>query len=76
MDAEHGLVVCPGIGVWGFEANGLAPHLAQADGHGRLTNIAFGGPGRKTLSITESANGDLLTGQAPVAGTVMFGLAG
>jgi gluconolactonase len=75
MDAEDGLVVCHlGIGVWRFDANGLPTHLVHADGHRLLTNIAFGGPDRKTLYITDSANGEILTAQMPVAGKVMFGL--
>jgi gluconolactonase len=41
-----------------------------------LTNVAFGGPDRKTLYITDSANGEILTAQMPVAGKVMFGLTG
>jgi gluconolactonase len=77
MDAEDGLVVCHlGIGVWRFDANGLPTHLVHADGHRLLTNIAFGGPDRKTLYITDSANGEILTARMPVAGKVMFGLSG
>jgi gluconolactonase len=77
MDAEDGLVVCHlGIGVWRFDANGLPTHLVHADGHRLLTNVAFGGPDRKTLYITDSANGEILTAQMPVAGKVMFGLTG
>jgi len=77
MDAEDGLVVCHlGIGVWRFDANGLPTHLVHADGHRLLTNVAFGGPDRKTLYITDSANGEILTAQMPVAGKVMFGLSG
>jgi len=77
MDAEDGLVVCHlGVGVWRFDANGLPTHLVHADGHRLLTNVAFGGPDRKTLYITDSANGEILTAQMPVAGKVMFGLTG
>jgi gluconolactonase len=75
MDAEDGLVVCHlGVGVWRFDANGLPTHLVHADGHRLLTNIAFGGPDGKTLYITDSANGEILTAPMPVAGKVMFGL--
>ena len=77
MDAEDGLVVCHlGVGVWRFDANGLPTHLVHADGHRLLTNVAFGGPDRKTLYITDSANGEILTAPMPVAGKVMFGLTG
>jgi gluconolactonase len=75
MDAEDGLVVCHlGVGVWRFDANGLPTHLVHADGHRLLTNIAFGGADRKTLYITDSLNGEILTARMPVAGKVMYGL--
>jgi gluconolactonase len=75
MDAEDGLVVCHlGVGVWRFDANGLPTHLVHAAGHRLLTNVAFGGPDRKTLYITDSLNGEILTARMPVAGTVLFGL--
>ena len=75
MDAEDGLVVCHlGIGVWRFDPNCLPTHLVHADGHRLLTNIAFGGPDRTTLYITDSLNGEILTAKMPVAGKVMYGL--
>ena len=37
-----------------------------------MTNIAFGGPGRKTLYITDSLNGEILTAKMPVAGKKLF----
>ncbi len=75
MDAEDGLVVCHlGVGVWRFDANCLPTHLVHADGHRLLTNIAFGGSDRRTLYITDSLNGEILTAQMPVAGKVMYGL--
>jgi gluconolactonase len=76
VDAEDGLVVCHlGVGVWRFDANCLPTHLVHADGHRLLTNIAFGGPDRKRLYITDSLNGEILTASMPVAGKPMFGLA-
>ena len=76
MDAEDGLLVCHlGVGVWRFDANCLPTHLVHADGHRLLTNIAFGGADRATLYITDSANGEILTARAPVAGKILFGLA-
>jgi len=75
VDAEDGLVVCHlGLGVWRFDANCLPTHLVHADGHRLMTNIAFGGPDRKTLYITDSLNGEILTARMPVVGKVMFGL--
>jgi gluconolactonase len=75
MDAEDGLVVCHlGVGVWRFDANCLPTHLVHADGHRLLTNIAFGGPERRTLYITDSLNGEILTARLPVAGKRLYGL--
>jgi gluconolactonase len=76
MDAEDGLVVCHlGVGIWRFDSNCLPTHLVHAGGHRLLTNVAFGGADRRTLYITDSANGEILTARLPVAGKVMFGLA-
>jgi gluconolactonase len=75
MDAEDGLIVCHlGVGVWRFDANGLPTHLVHAEGHRLLTNVAFGGPDHKTLYITDSLNGEILTARMPVAGKVLYGL--
>ena len=74
MDAEDGLVVCHlGVGVWRFDANMLPTHLVHAGKQHRLmTNIAFGGAKRKTLYITDSSNGEILTAEMPVAGKTLF----
>ena len=71
MDAEDGLLVCHlGVGIWRFDANCLPTHLAHAGKKHRLmTNIAFNG---KTLYITDSINGEILTAQMPVAGKKMY----
>jgi gluconolactonase len=75
MDAEDGLIVCHlGVGVWRFDANGLPTHLVHAEGHRLLTNVAFGGADGKTLHITDSLNGEILTARMPVAGKVLYGL--
>jgi gluconolactonase len=73
MDAEDGLVVCHlGVGVWRFDANCLATHLVHAgDDHRLMTNIAFRG---KTLYITDSLNGEILTAEMPVAGKDLFSM--
>ena len=67
MDAEDGLVVCHlGVGIWRFDSNCLPTHLVHAgDAHRLMTNIAFKG---KTLYITDSLNGEILTAEMPVAG--------
>ena len=71
MDAEDGICVCHlGVGVWRFDSNCLPTHLAHAGSEHRLmTNIAFKG---KTLHITDSMNGEILTAEMPVAGKKMF----
>jgi gluconolactonase len=71
MDAEDGLVVCHlGVGIWRFDSNMLPTHLVHAGKHHRLmTNIAFRG---KKLYITDSANGEILVADLPVAGKKMF----
>jgi gluconolactonase len=71
MDAEDGLIVCHlGVGIWRFDANCLPTHLAHAGKKHRLmTNIAFKG---KTLYITDSINGEILTAEMPVPGKKMF----
>lgn len=69
-DDEDGLVVCHlGVGIWRFDSNCLPTHLVHAGGcHRLMTNIAFGGPKRRTLYITDSLNGEILTAEMPVAG--------
>ena len=71
MDADDGLLVCHlGVGIWRFDSNCLPTHLAHAGKKHRLmTNIAFKG---KTLYITDSINGEILTAQMPVAGKKMY----
>jgi gluconolactonase len=73
-DQEDGLVVCHlGVGVWRFDSNCLPTHLAHAGKHHRLmTNIAFGGPQRRTLFITDSLNGEIVTAEMPVPGKKLF----
>ena len=57
-----------------FDANGLPTHLVHADGHRLLTNLAFGGPDRRTIYVTDSLNGEILTATLPVAGKLLYGL--
>ena len=73
MDAEDGLCVCHlGVGVWRFDPNCLPTHLVHAGSEHRLmTNIAFKG---KTLHITDSMNGEILTAEMPVPGKKMFSM--
>ena len=71
MDAEDGLAVCHlGVGIWRFDSNMLPTHLVHAGKHHRLmTNIAFRG---KKIYITDSANGEILVADMPVAGKKMY----
>ena len=73
MDAENGLIVCHlGIGVWRFDANMLPTHLIYSEHHHHLNNVAFGGAEYKTMYLTESLSGDVLTAVVPVAGKKIF----
>ena len=77
MDAENGIVVCQlGVGAWRFDANMLPTHLVYSEDHRHhhLANIAFGGPGRKDMYITDSLSGDVLLAKMPVAGKLLYGL--
>lgn len=76
MDAENGILVCQlGVGIWRFDANMLPTHLIHSTDpkYHHLSNIAFGGPDRKTLFITESIAGDILMAKVPFAGKVLYG---
>ena len=75
MDSSNGLVVCHlGVGVWRFDSNMLPTHLVYSEDphHHHLANIAYGGPDRKTMYITESLSGDILVADLPVAGKKLF----
>jgi gluconolactonase len=73
MDAEDGLVVCHlGVGVWRFDANCLPTHLVHAAAaHRLMTNVAFQG---RTLYITDSLNGEILTAEMPIEGKKLFSM--
>ena len=73
-DEEDGLAVCHlGVGVWRFDSNCLPTHLVDAGNtHRLMTNIAYGGPKRSVLHITDSLNGEIVTAEMPVPGKEMF----
>jgi hypothetical protein len=50
------------------------PIHSESDRHHHLANIAYGGPDRKTVYITDSLSGDILTARLPVAGKLLYGL--
>jgi gluconolactonase len=71
MDDEDNLVVCHnGFGaVWLFSAVLGEPKLRINSPRGiYTTNCAFGGPGNRTLFITESSSGTVLKAQLDVPG--------
>jgi gluconolactonase len=70
VDEEGGVVVAHvGLGViWRFDSKGRPTHRIDAAVGERPTNIAFGGRDRRTLFITESTTGSILTARLPVAG--------
>lgn len=75
MDEAGNLSVAhAGLGsVWLFSSVG-EPMLRIQSTEGRLTtNIAYGGPDRRTLYITEAASASILRAPMPVAGRRMFG---
>ena len=62
----------PGI-IWVFSSLGEPLYRVQSRAKGsRMTNMAYGGPDRKTLYITDSYNGAILAAKMPVAGKVLF----
>ena len=70
VDEEGGLVVAHvGMGaVWLFNRKG-EPRLRIDSPAGTITtNVAFGGPDRKSLFVTEAEIGSILRASVPVAG--------
>ena len=77
VDEEGRLFVCDaGNGcAWVFTKWGEPVYRVRSTGGGRsTTNIAFGGPGRRDVFITESDTGNILRATMDVAGETMFGL--
>jgi gluconolactonase len=74
IDAEGRLAVAHlGLGaVWVFNAMGEpVARVNSCAGHS-TTNVAYGGPDRKTLFITESDTGQVLAAELDVPGQPMF----
>lgn len=74
IDAEGGLAVAhSGLGtVWLFSREGEPLWRVRSCAGLRTTNLAFGGPDRRTLYITESHTGSILRAQVPVAGQPLY----
>ncbi len=75
MDAQGNLAVAhAGLGsVWLFSTVGEPLARIRACTGGRMTtNLAYGGPDRRTLFITESATGCIISARMDVPGLTMF----
>ncbi len=72
-DDGHVVVAHPTLGgVWVYSRIGLPLHFIATSAGEMTTNIAFGGADNKTLFITESRTGSILSARLPVAGRAMF----
>lgn len=70
--AGHLLVANPGLGYcWVLNHRAEPVQVLRSPEGMSLTNIAFGGPDRKTLFCTESLSGTVLMAQMEVAGQVL-----
>lgn len=75
IDKDGNLAIAhAGLGtVWIFSPEGEPLWRIRSCTGGRMTtNIAFGGPERKTLFITESSSGSILTADLETPGLTMF----
>jgi gluconolactonase len=75
LDSQGRLFIAHiGFGIiWVMDSAGMPVHRIDACSGHHATNIAFGGPDRKTLYITESSGAKILTAQLDIAGKKMFG---
>ncbi|MFM0007042.1 SMP-30/gluconolactonase/LRE family protein [Paraburkholderia dipogonis] len=75
IDEQGNIAVAhAGLGsVWLFSALGEPLYrIASCTGGRMTTNLAYGGPERKTLFITESSTGTVISAQMDVPGRAMF----
>ncbi|MBI4189799.1 MAG: SMP-30/gluconolactonase/LRE family protein [Betaproteobacteria bacterium] len=74
LDDSGGLVVAhPDMGaVWIFNHRGEPLYRVQSCRSDIVTNVAFGGPDRKTIYITDSGSGCILMARVPTAGRVLY----
>lgn len=73
IDEADGLAIAhPGIGTWVFNKQGIPQYKLECCRGELPTNLAYGGPDRKTIYITESETGTIQTAQVPVAGRVLY----
>ena len=78
LDEQGGLAVChAGLGsVWLFSAQGEPLARYRSCRGLSTTNLAFGGADRRSLFVTESESGSILTARLPHRGQRLFGDAG
>jgi gluconolactonase len=74
LDEQGGLAVAHlGLGtVWLFDAYGEPTARIRSCAGRATTNVAYGGPDRRRLYITESESGQVLVAKAPVPGLPLF----
>lgn len=74
IDEDGNLAVAmPGTGsVWLFSSTGEPLYRIVSPAGIRPTNLAFGGPDRRTLFITESGSGSILSAHMPAPGVRLF----
>jgi gluconolactonase len=74
VDEEGSLAVAhAGQGcVWLFDRKGVPTHRVASCRGDFITNVAYGGPDRRTLYMTESQTGSILVATMPVAGQAMY----
>jgi len=58
--------------VWIFDRHGEPLYRIRSCAGRHMTNLAYGGPDRKTLYITESESGSILRVTLPTPGKKMF----
>ncbi len=73
LDEAGGLIVAHGgLCVWRFDSRGIPTHVIEPCTTDFCTNIAFGGPDRRTLFIVDSESGSILKADMPFSGKAMF----
>jgi len=73
LTSDGGLTVAHvGMGaVWIFNRRGEPLFRVNSCGSDLVTNVAYGGPDRRSLFITDSGNGQILVAKVPVQGRLM-----
>ena len=73
-DADGNILVCHvGFGaIWVFSPTGEPLYRVNSCKGLAITNCAFGGPDNRTLYITESSSGCVLTAELPTPGRVLY----